>query len=308
VSDRNLGDAANMVGKTLDERYAVSRKLGEGGMSFVYLAQDVGTREKVAIKILSPALSADKNAMARLRREAMLGSRLAHPNVCHIMGLGETAGGLVYIVMPFIDGELLCDRTNRLGQIPLTQVVSLVRNIADGLHVAHQLKIIHRDLKPENVMVCAGRDGTERAVVMDFGLAKERVAGSELEKLTATGIVLGTPEFMSPEQLRGKQLDGRTDIYSLGLITYEMLTGKLPFEGRTQQELMIARLRHEPIPIRKLRPELAFTADVERVLLQSTHRNAAERYQTAPAFANAFSDAANGDSGGRGFFGKFFRR
>ena len=118
------------------------------------------------------------------------------------------------------------------GRIPLDDTARLVRDICTGLHVAHELKIVHRDLKPENIMVSRWPDGTDYAVVMDFGLAKARSAGAELQKLTATGIILGTPEFMSPEQLRGKPLDARTDIYSLALMVYEMLTGKLPFQGR----------------------------------------------------------------------------
>src|SRR5204862_6944042 len=132
------------------------------------------------------------------------------------------------------------------------------------------------------------------AVVMDFGLAKERKAGGELEKLTATGIILGTPEFMSPEQLRGKPLDGRTDIYSLALMTYEMLTGKLPFEGRTQQEMMIARLRNEPIPLRQARTDLDLPEAIEKVLLKGMQRNPDDRYTTAPEFANAFIAASHG--------------
>src|SRR5206468_3722692 len=125
--------------------------------------------------------------------------------------------------------------------------------------------MVHRDLKPENVMICTQSSGGERAVVMDFGLAKERRADAELQKLTATGIILGTPEFMSPEQLRGRPLDPRTDVYSLSLMTYEMLTGKLPFSGRTQQEMMIARLRSDPVPLRQSAPSLGLEA-VERVL------------------------------------------
>ena len=210
----------------LDGRYRIVRKVGEGGMSFVYLASDIATQEQYAIKVLSAALSSDANAMARLRREASLGMRLAHPNVCHIIRLGETQDGLVYVVMPYVEGEVLSDRNNRLGTLPIAEVVRHVRDIAAGLHVAHELKIVHRDLKPENVMICTQPDGGERAVVMDFGLAKERRADAELQKLTATGIILGTPEFMSPEQLRGRPLDPRTDVYSLSLMTYEMLTGE----------------------------------------------------------------------------------
>jgi serine/threonine protein kinase len=282
----------NLTGKTLQGRYEVVKKVGEGGMSFVYLANDVATRERYAIKVLSAALSQDANAMARLRREASLGMRLAHPNVCHIIRLGETEDGLVYVVMPFVEGEILADRTNRRGHIPLDETVRLLRHMAAGLNVAHDLKIVHRDLKPENIMVCTRPDGTDYAVVMDFGLAKERKAGAELQKLTATGIILGTPEFMSPEQLRGKPLDARTDIYSLALMTYEMLTGKLPFQGRTQQEMMIARLRSEPTPLRKMRPELDFPEAVERVLAKAMQRNPDERYQTTCEFSDAFAVAA----------------
>jgi serine/threonine-protein kinase len=302
----------NLVGKTLDGRYQIVKKVGEGGMSFVYLANDVATRERHAIKVLSASLSHDTNAMARLRREASLGMRLAHPNVCNIIRLGETEDGLVYVVMPFLEGEILSDRTNRRGHLSVAEVTPLLRDIATGLNVAHQLKIIHRDLKPENVMVCRRSDGGEYAVVMDFGLAKERKVGAELQKLTATGIILGTPEFMSPEQLRGRPLDSRTDIYSLALMTYEMLTGKLPFQGRTQQEMMINRLRNDPMPLRRMRPDLDIPESVERVVNKGLQRNADDRYQTTLEFADAFSAAAgpgtHSASGDAGLFGKLFGR
>lgn len=302
----------NLVGRTLQGHYEIVKKIGEGGMSFVYLANDIATRERYAIKVLSSALSQDENAMARLRREAALGMRLAHPNICHIIRLGETEDGLVYVVMPFVDGEILSDRTNRRGHLPLHEVSKLLKDMAAGLHVAHELKIVHRDLKPENVMVCRTDEGVDYAVVMDFGLAKERKAGTELQKLTATGIILGTPEFMSPEQLRGKPLDPRTDIYSLGLMTYEMLTGKLPFQGRTQQEMMIARLRSEPTPLRKVRPDLDLPESIERVLTRSMERNPEDRYQTTVELADAFVAAANErrarpPSEG-GLFGRLFGR
>lgn len=302
---------ANLVGRTLQGHYEIVKKIGEGGMSFVYLAIDIATRERYAIKVLSSALSMDENAMARLRREAALGMRLAHPNICHIIRLGETEDGLVYVVMPFVEGEILADRTHRRGQLPLHEVTKLLKDMAAGLHVAHELKIVHRDLKPENVMVCRNDDGVDYAVVMDFGLAKERKAGAELQKLTATGIILGTPEFMSPEQLRGKPLDPRTDIYSLGLMTYEMLTGKLPFTGRTQQEMMIARLRSEPVPLRKIRPDLDLPESVERVLKRAMERNPDDRYQTTLEFAEAFEAAANERIArpvDGGFFGRLFGR
>ena len=300
ASERNRRAAAgaeqsSLIGKKLDGRYEIVKKVGEGGMSFVYLATDIASSDRYAIKVLSAGLSQDANAMARLRREASFGMRLAHPNVCHIIRLGETEDGLVYVVMPFVEGEVLSDRTNRSGFLPLADVASFVHDIAAGLAVAHGLGIVHRDLKPENVMISRRDDGTELAVVMDFGLAKERRAGAELQKLTATGIILGTPEFMSPEQLRGKPLDARTDVYSLALMTCEMLTGKLPFEGRTQQELMIARLRSDPTPLRRIREDLRFPESVEDVLRRGMQRNPDDRYQSAPEYAEAFVRAAVGD-------------
>ena len=298
----------NLSGRVLDGRYRIERKVGEGGMSFVYLAQDVSSDDRYAIKVLSAALSSDMNAMARLRREASLGMRLAHPNICHIIRLGETPDGLVYVVMPYVEGEVLSDRNNRLGTIPIEDVVPYVRDIAAGLHVAHELKIVHRDLKPENVMICPMPGGGERAVVMDFGLAKERRADAELQKLTATGIILGTPEFMSPEQLRGRPLDPRTDVYSLSLMTYEMLSGKLPFSGRTQQEMMIARLRNDPMPLRLAAPKLAGLEAVERVLQKAMQRDPGDRYQTAPEFATALAAAAKVDAEETGRLGRFFAR
>jgi serine/threonine-protein kinase len=286
-------DYASLAGSVLDGRYLVVSKIADGGMSIVYLGQDQEhDGQRVAIKFLPPELSEDMKAMERLRREADMGIRLVHRNVCSITRLGETSDGLVYVVMPFIEGEVLCDRTYRLGSIPLTLAVKLVNDMAAGLHAAHELEIIHRDLKPENVMICADASGEEFAVVMDFGLAKDREAARFLEKLTATGVVLGTPEFMSPEQLRGKPLDRRTDVYSLGLVTYEMLTGKLPFPGENQQDLLLARLRSHPTPIREMRPDLGFSAEIEKVLTKALQRLPEERYATAPEFAAALTAAA----------------
>jgi serine/threonine protein kinase len=301
----------DLRGQVLDGRYEIERKVGEGGMSFVYLATDVATGEQCAIKVLSAELSRDENAMARLRREAGLGMRLVHANVCHIIRLGETPDGLVYVVMPFVTGELLSDRNLRRGSLPLDEVVRFVADIAAGLHAAHELAIVHRDLKPENVMIRRDPTGAERAVVMDFGLAKERRADAELQKLTATGVILGTPEFMSPEQLRGQPLDRRTDVYSLSLMIFEMLTGELPFDGRTPQEIMISRLRNNPKPLRTLRPDLPEA--VERELLRAMSREADARHATAPELATALADAAAGRSTtGRkeagGIFGRLFSK
>ena len=287
-------DGSDLTGQLLDGRYQIAKKIGAGGMCHVYLAHDTDAGDAVAIKILLPELIKDRVAMARLRREAALGGRLAHPNVCHIIRLGETTAGFDYIVMPYVEGDLLCDRTARAGQLPLDVTAAFVRDMCAGLDAAHRVGIIHRDLKPENIMIVRRADGSERAVVMDFSLATELAIRPEMQ-LTAAGIVVGTPVFMSPEQLRGDPLDPRSDIYTLAFMVYEMLTGQLPFDGDTQQELMIARLKGESTPIRAKRPDLDIPEAVEKVLSKGLALDAARRYATAPEFGTAFSRAAAGE-------------
>jgi eukaryotic-like serine/threonine-protein kinase len=281
--------AASLSNQMLDSRYEVLKKLGEGGMSYVYEAREVGGTESVAIKVLSPKLGADKTSVERLRREAGLAMRLTHPNCCRILRMGETEDGLIYLVMPYLKGELLSDREVRLGPIAPELGVVWLAEISAGLHQAHQLNIVHRDLKPENIMLVPGPDGYEHAVVMDFGLAKENRSEPGVAKLTATGIILGTPEFMSPEQIRGKPLDARSDVYALGIVAFEMFTGKLPFQGRNAQEMMIARLRGQPVPARQYKPD--FPAKLEKALMKSLEANPDNRYGTALEFGIALAEA-----------------
>src|SRR5439155_733184 len=269
----------SLSGQILDTRYQVTKKLGEGGMSYVYLAREVASGAEVAIKVLSPKLATDRSSVERLRREAGLAMRLDHANVCRILRLGESEDGLIYLVMPFLDGELLSDLEVRGGPMELGNGIDVLRQVCAGLHHAHELQIVHRDLKPENIMLVPEDGGRNRAVVMDFGLAKERRADPAIAKLTATGIILGTPEFMSPEQIRGRPLDARSDIYALGVVAFEMFTGKLPFQGRNAQEMMIARLRDQPMPLRQLRPDLP--ANLDKALGRALQANPDARYSTA---------------------------
>jgi len=301
-----LDRASSLSNQILDARYQVLKKLGEGGMSYVYLAKEISSDAIVAIKVLSPRLASDKSSVERLRREAGLAMRLDHPNVCRILRLGESEDGLIYLVMPFLKGELLSDREVRGGPMEMTLGVTLLKQMCAGLHHAHELQIIHRDLKPENVMLVpedggAAGGGVERAVVMDFGLAKERRADPAIAKLTATGIILGTPEFMSPEQIRGKPLDARSDIYALGIVAFEMFTGKLPFQGRNAQEMMIARLRSQPIAIRTLRRRYPGRRrkGADQVAADESRRTASRRRSS---FAEALT--GSGQSSGGGFLGK----
>ena len=294
-------------GQVLDERYRVGSRLGEGGMSYVYRAQDIETGQPVALKILLPRLSRDPASIERLRREASLAMRLNHPNVCPILRLGEAPHQLIYLVMPYLEGEPLSEHESRRGPFSVNEGIPLLVQMCRGLQHAHELQIIHRDLKPENVMlvpeegVRAGATPKHRAVVMDFGLAKERRAGPEVAKLTATGIVLGTPEFMSPEQIRGKPLDARSDVYALGILAFELFTGQLPFTGKSAQETMIARLRGAPLRLREVREGLP--AKLEVVIAKTLAADPAERYSTMNELGHAFHSVL-----GSGVIGRLFGR
>jgi len=295
---QELEKAGSLSNQVLDGRYQIVKKLGEGGMSYVYEAKEISSGQVVAVKVLSPKLGKDESSVERLRREAGLAMRLDHPNVCRIMRLGETEDGMIYLVMPCLKGELLSDLEVKVGPMSPEQGIPIVAQVSAGLHHAHQLDIIHRDLKPENVMVVNEADGSVRAVVMDFGLAKEKKAGPGMAKLTATGIILGTPEFMSPEQIRGKPLDPRSDIYALGILAFEMFTGKLPFQGRNAQEMMIARLRGTPAALRQYRPDLP--EKLEKALAKSMETNPDNRYTTALEFGQALAQSLDN----RGLFDK----
>jgi serine/threonine-protein kinase len=293
----NFGErAAALAGTTLEGRFAVEKKLGEGGMSYVYLASDKAQGgAKVAVKVLSPKLSGDPQSAERLKREASLAMRLKSPFVCNIHAIGSTPDGLLYLVMPYLSGELLSDREHRTGPTPPQEAIPLLIQMCLGLDHAHSLEIIHRDLKPENIMMVPDPTGLVpvRAVVMDFGLAKSRVAGPEVQKLTATGIVLGTPEFMSPEQIRGKPLDGRSDVYALGILAFELLTGQLPFQGRNAQELMIARLRGQPRKLREFKPALPEV--LEMIIDRSLAAEPDQRWQSMKEFAGALDKVGGTD-------------
>ena len=294
---------ASLTGQILDQRYQINRKLGEGGMSYVYQAQEIDTGRSVAVKILIPKLSRDPASVERLRREATIATRLNHPNVCPILRLGETPDRLLYLVMPYLEGEPLSEHETRRGSFPVAEGIPLLVQVCHGLGHAHELQIIHRDLKPENVMLVPDTEAATgfRAVVMDFGLAKERRAGPDVVKLTATGIVLGTPEFMSPEQIRGKPLDGRSDVYALAILAFELFTGQLPFTGKSAQETMIARLRGAPLPLRAVRGDLP--AKLEAVITRALSVNPGERYGSMAELAHALEASTS-----TGVLGRLFGR
>jgi len=282
---RASSPAHDLVGQVVADRYHVLKKLGEGGMGQVYLAEHVKMGRKSAIKVMNPAMVHDPDAVARFNREAANASRITHANVCAIYDFGETPEGLIYLAMEFIEGEPLTDLLAREGALPVHRAASIFVQVADALQAAHDLGIVHRDLKPDNIMLTRSRDGTDVVKVVDFGIAKA-VGGDDTQKVTKTGLVVGTPEFMSPEQLSGDKLDGRSDIYSLALVLFKMLTGKLPFEATSVQETMIKRLTDDPLRLAAARPDRHFPPGLQETLDAAFIRSPADRYQSAAKLAN----------------------
>ena len=212
----------------LADRYRIERELGAGGMATVYLAEDLKHDRKVAIKVLRPELAMALGA-ERFLREIATTANLRHPHILPLYDSGE-AGGFLYYVMPLVEGESLRDRLDRQKQLPIDEALSISREVADALGYAHQRGIIHRDIKPENILLEGGH-----AVVADFGIARA-ISRAGADKLTATGISVGSPLYMSPEQAAGDaNLDGRSDLYALGCVLYEMLGGQAPFTGPTKK-------------------------------------------------------------------------
>jgi Protein kinase domain len=282
---RSATPSASLVGQVIADRYHVVKKLGEGGMGQVYLAEHVKMGRRSAIKVMSPSMIHDPDAVARFNREAANASRITHPNVCAVYDFGETPDGLIYLAMEFVEGVPLTALIEQEGALPVARASSIFKQTADALQAAHDLGIVHRDLKPDNIMVAQGRDGSDVVKVVDFGIAKA-VGGDETgQKVTKTGLVVGTPEFMSPEQLSGDKVDGRSDLYSLALVYFRMLTGQLPFQADSVQEVMIKRLTDEPQKLAQARPDLTFPDGLQEILDAALARLPAERYQTVAKFA-----------------------
>jgi serine/threonine-protein kinase len=280
---RPVAATADLVGQVIADRYLVQRKLGEGGMGQVYLAEHVKMGRRCAIKLMAPGTMNDPEAVSRFNREAANASRINHPNVCQIYDFGETADGLIYLAMEYIEGRSLTDLLEETRTLALPRAAAIIAQCGDALQAAHDLGIVHRDLKPDNIMVVTAR-GKDAVKVVDFGIAKAMGAEGSAQKVTKTGFVVGTPEYMSPEQLAGDPVDGRTDIYSLALVFYRAVTGRLPFEADTAQETMIKRLTDDPIPLSAARPDLRFPPGLQQVLDRALARSPEARYTSAAEF------------------------
>ena len=273
--------------KALADRYRVERELGAGGMAMVYLAEDVRHRRPVAIKVLRPELAAVLGS-ERFLREIEIAARLQHPHILPVHDSGE-AEGLLFYVMPYVEGESLAVRIERDGALPPDWTLRLLREVADALSYAHGRGLVHRDIKPGNILLSG-----QHALIADFGIARA-VHGTAGTALTGTGIALGTPAYMAPEQASGDEVDQRADLYALGVVAYEALSGEPPFQGRTAQAVIGAHLSRSPVPLGEARPGLSptLTAAVMRCL----EKHPADRVQSAEELVYLLETAASPSGG-----------
>ena len=271
--------------EALADRYVIERELGRGGMATVYLARDLRDDGAVALKVLHPELGYTIGA-DRFKREIRVAARLQHPNILGVLDSGETRGtgeagdGLLWFTMPLVEGENLYERLQREHQLAPDEAIRIATEVAGALAYAHQQGVVHRDIKPDNIMLLGGR-----VLVADFGVA--RAVTEVQDKLTATGMTVGTPTYMSPEQASGdKAIDGRSDIFTLGCVLYEMLGGAPPFKGPNPQTTLMLRFMGPPRP---LRPMVLVPEHVEAAIMRALARDPTERFDTAAEFADALA-------------------
>jgi serine/threonine protein kinase/tetratricopeptide (TPR) repeat protein len=249
-------------------RYEIVEKLGTGGMGSVYRVEDTKIHEDVALKLIKPDIAADKKTIERFSNELKLARKIRHKNVCQMFDLGE-AEGIHFITMEYVSGEDLKSLIRRVKQIPIGTAISIVKQLCDGLYEAHQLGVVHRDLKPSNIMI--DKDGNAR--IMDFGIARS-MKGKDL---TGTGDLIGTPQYMSPEQVEGEEVDQRSDIYSLGVIFFEMLTGRAPFIGDTAMSVALKHKTEDPPNPREFSDHIS--AELNDLILKCMKKERDERFQ-----------------------------
>jgi hypothetical protein len=281
-----------LLGRTLNGRYLVERKIGEGGFGAVFRGKQVATGREVALKLLHPHNVSDATVVARFRREAEACSKLTNPHSVTIYDFDETEDGVLYLAMELLRGKSLQEIQRDEGPLDPIRVLGILDQVAEALHEAHTQGIVHRDMKPENVMI-EPRNGVDFVKVLDFGIAKMvEVSGKPVQALTAVGQTLGTLEFMSPEQLRGRPLDGRSDIYALGMMAYEMLTGELPFKGaKSSTEVIQFHLQAQAPPPSSLKPELAIPSAVDEIVLKMVAKSRDDRHADAAELRRSVQEA-----------------
>ncbi|HEU5077422.1 MAG TPA: protein kinase [Polyangiaceae bacterium] len=277
-----------MVGQLIGGRYRITGVLGEGGMGIVYVGeQQMGsTVRKVAIKTLHQHLSKDASVLARFHRECGTVAQLEHPNTIKFYDFGATEDGTLYIAMEFVEGKPLADIIQASGALPPDRVVHIMRQVAGALDEAHEQKIIHRDLKPENIILGKRAGESDFVKVLDFGIAARTESADRVkeQKLTQQGMVLGTPPYMSPEQFTGKALDRRSDIYSLGVMAYEMLTGQLPFEADTPWQWATEHMTAQPRPFEAVATGGSIPSAMRAAIMKALAKDPEQRQATARQF------------------------
>jgi len=279
-----------LVKKALAGRYQIERVLGEGGMATVYLAHDQKHNRKVAVKVMRPELAATLGA-DRFLREVQVAAQLNHPHILPMHDSGE-ADGVLYYVMPYVEGETLKEHIAKQGQLSVNETMRLGREVAEALAYAHTRGIIHRDIKPGNILLQSGH-----ALVADFGIA--RALGDEGEVLTKTGLAVGTPQYMAPEQATGeREVDGRADIYALGAVMYEMMAGEPPFTGPNARAIITRSLTEEPRSLTTSRA--GFPAAVNSAVMKALAKSPSDRYANAEDMVNALDRAQEGTRSGTG--------
>src|SRR6185295_7627144 len=278
----------SLVGQVVGGRYSVKRVLGEGGMGIVYEAeQPMGSAvRKVALKTLHAHLSHDPSVSQRFHRECGTISQLEHPNTIKVYDFGATSDGTLYIAMEFVAGKALAKAIEEGGQMPPDRVLKIMRQITGSLQEAHEQGIIHRDLKPDNVILTSRAGETDVVKLLDFGIAArtESADAQKEQKLTQQGMVLGTPPYMSPEQFTGKALDARSDVYSLGVMAYEMVTGRLPFDATTPWQWATEHMTAKPLPFEATPVSSQIPASMRDAILRSLAKNREERQSSAKEF------------------------
>ena len=279
-----------LIGKQVDNgEYVVVDRIGSGGMGSVYKAEQPSMNRMVAIKVLHPRFATRDDLVARFRREARAMSQLSHPNTARVYKYGALDDGSVYFVMDYLEGKNLAAWVRENGPMQAERAVHLMAQVCGALEEAHRAGIVHRDLKPENVFLTIQGGSTDFPKVLDFGLAKmsEKQMGRGSMMFTQQGMVFGTPEFMSPEQAQGEPLDNRSDIYSLALILYELITGKLPFDAKTPLDMMKAHVRDAPIPLSKRVEGKTFWPELESVIERALKKSPNDRFASASEFGEA---------------------
>ncbi|HEX8951338.1 MAG TPA: protein kinase, partial [Polyangia bacterium] len=280
-----------LIGATIDGRYRVIARVGAGGMGAVYKVEHLAMGKLAAMKVLHSSLTQDREVAQRFRREAEAVSKLSSPNTVQVFDFGES-GGSLYLVMELIKGEDLGAILRRDGPMPFSRLAPMLLQVCDALSEAHEAGIVHRDLKPENLLVSRARDGRDVLKVLDFGLAKLRDS-EELAQVTARGSLIGTPFYMSPEQIRAEELDARSDIYSLGALMYRMLTGVHPFTAPTPVAILTQHLTDELVPPTKRAPTANIAPRVEAIVMKAMRKRPDERYASADELKAAIADAAS---------------